>query len=67
MEPQQEKPRAGLYLILHALAWAGVMLGSSYVFKDYAWSEDLFLWLVAGFVLSNGLLLGAVGRRRPRC
>lgn len=59
--------RNGLILIVNALLWAGAMLAGSWLFKDQPWGEDLFLWMIVGFTLANGLLLAAMGRTGPRC
>ncbi len=63
----EKNSNKGIILIVHALVWAGAMLGGTILFKGHAWSEDLFMWMVAGFVLVNGLLMTALGRSRPRC
>lgn len=64
-----ERNAAGksLVLIVHALIWAAAMLGGTYLFKDRPWGEDLFLWMIVGFTLANGLLMSVLGRSRPRC
>ncbi|WP_425410998.1 hypothetical protein [Hyphococcus sp.] len=60
------KKRTSMALIAHAILWAGAMLGLPAIFKDQAWAENMFLWLVAGFIFSNGLLLSMLGHNR-RC
>ena len=63
----EKNSNKGIILIVHALVWAGAMLGGTALFKGHAWSEDLFMWMIVGFTLTNGLLMTALGRSRPRC
>ncbi len=59
--------RKGFVLVLHALFWAAAMLGGAYFFKDRSWGEDLVLWMIIGFVLTNGLMMTALGRAKSCC
>ncbi|MFQ5562208.1 MAG: hypothetical protein ACE5FO_01440 [Parvularculaceae bacterium] len=54
-------------LIAHALVWAAAMVGGSFYFKDRPWGEDLFLWMIVGFTLANGLLTNTLGGANRRC
>lgn len=56
-----------IILIVHALVWAAAMVGGTYVFRDRPWADDLFMWMIVGFTLANGLLINALGRSNPRC
>lgn len=57
----------GAYLLLaNAILWAAAMIGGSFVFKGAAWSEDLTLWMIAGFFTANGLILASLSRRSKR-
>jgi len=64
---EQKSGKTGLYLILHALFWAAAMLIGSAVFKEQPWSENLFLWMIVGFTVSNGLLMSALGLSSRGC
>lgn len=63
---KQNSSGSAIVLIIHALLWAALMLAGSFIFKDRPWADDLLMWMVAGFVLTNGLVLSATGRKR-RC
>ena len=62
-----EQKSGGAYLLLaNAILWATAMIGGSFAFKGAAWSEDLTLWMVAGFFAVNGLILASLSRGSKR-
>ena len=67
MDTQNKSPRKAMLLIVNALFWAGAMLGGAYLFKGAGWSDDMVLWMIVGFMVTNGLLLSALGKSRPDC
>ena len=58
-----KKINTGLVL-LHAVAWAGAMLGASYIFRLEPWAQNLIPWMAVAFMFSNGVLLAATARGR---
>lgn len=66
MSDQKPNGKTGLILIANALFWAGAMLIGAYVFKDRPWGGDLYLWMIVGFTVANGLLMTAMGRKSRR-
>ncbi len=48
--------------IIHAVIWAGAMLILSYLFRGEAWSRELLLWMIAGFITANCLIMSASSR-----
>jgi len=68
-KPMEEKKSGsgGIILIIHALFWAAAMLIGTAIFKDQPWGENLFLWMIVGFTVSNGLLMSALGLSSRGC
>ena len=67
MSEEKKSGARSVVLIGNALLWAAAMIASRFVFPDQAWGGDLFLWLLVGFTLSNGLLMLAFRGKSRGC
>ena len=62
-----QKSTRSFILLLHALVWAAAIIAGSVFFSDKVWGETLFIWLIVGFTITNGLLSHALGGSDRRC
>lgn len=65
-ENKKCSPR-GLLLIVNALFWAGAMLVGAVLFKEQGWGNDMIMWMIVGYMVANGLLMAALGRKSRDC
>ena len=50
-----------LIVVLHSIAWATLMIVLSFYFKGTAHSESLFIFMIGGWLVSDGLMKCVLG------
>lgn len=55
-----EWKRSGMFIIMHALAWAFAML-----LADFIWGDDSRIWMLVVFIVTNGWLSNRAVRSMP--